>query len=92
VANNKKKKSKRNREWKADDDEHLKKVPKYESIVPATNQITKADFDALAKWLYQWTRDMHSWGQDVRDDIIRLESAAGIAQGDPGDPPGGPPD
>lgn len=34
-----------------------------------------------------WIHDMVCWGQAVRDDIIRLEAAAGIGQGDPGDPP-----
>ncbi len=43
-------------------------------------------------WLYQWARDMHEWGLDVRDDIIRLEGQAGFAAGDPGDPPDGPPE
>ncbi len=82
----------RDREWKADDKEYLKNVPDHDSIVQGDDQITKAQFDALLKWLYQWTRDLHSWGEDVRDDIIRLESAAGIGKGDPGDPPAGPPD
>ncbi len=39
------------------------------------------------KQLAAWIRDMALWGQDVRDDIIRLEGAAGISSGDPGDPP-----
>jgi hypothetical protein len=43
------------------------------------------------QWVYQWARDMHGWGQDVRDDILRLEGHAGFASGDPGDPPDPPP-
>jgi len=40
----------------------------------------------------KWVRLMVEWGKDVRDDIIRLEAAAGIPRGDPGDPPPWPPD
>ena len=44
----------------------------------------------LATCLAAWMRDMKTWGQDVRDDIIRLEAAVGVARGDPGDPPPAP--
>ena len=40
--------------------------------------------------LAKWMRDMKLWGQEVRDDIIRLEAAVGVATGDPGDPPPAP--
>ena len=35
----------------------------------------------------KWNESMVEWGKAVRDDIIRLEGAAGISSGDPGDPP-----
>jgi hypothetical protein len=38
-----------------------------------------------------WAALMVEWAKDVRDDIIRLEAAAGIPCGDPGDPPPWPP-
>ncbi len=41
----------------------------------------------LRKLMQDWMDDMIGWGQDVRDDIIRLEAAAGLPTGDPGDPP-----
>lgn len=50
------------------------------------------DFKALIVWMKQWFEDFEAWGQDVRDDIIRVEGQAGFAIGDPGDPPGGPPE
>ena len=34
-----------------------------------------------------WNKMMVEWAKCVRDDIIRLEGAAGISSGDPGDPP-----
>lgn len=37
--------------------------------------------------LLEWMDAMVQWGKNVRDDIIRLESNAGLAPGDPGDPP-----
>lgn len=37
--------------------------------------------------LLRWMNSMVEWGKNVRDDIIRLESATGIGPGDPGDPP-----
>ena len=44
----------------------------------------------LAVHLSAWMRDMKAWGEDVRDDVIRLESAVHAAPGDPGDPPPAP--
>ena len=44
----------------------------------------------LAAYLSAWMRDMKAWGEDVRDDVIRLESAAHAAPGDPGAPPPAP--
>lgn len=44
----------------------------------------------LAAYLGEWMRDMKAWGEDVRDDIIRLETAVHVAPGDPGDPPPAP--
>jgi hypothetical protein len=92
------KKEKRDRGWKAD--EKRKKLKNLSNVVttapgppPAVTGITTGpDTGLLFDWLYQWARDMHSWGQDVRDDIIRLEGHAGFATGDPGDPPDGPPE
>lgn len=46
----------------------------------------KPDFELLKAWM----RDMKAWGEEVRDDIIRLEAALGVATGDPGDPPPAP--
>jgi hypothetical protein len=40
-----------------------------------------------AKDLRLWIRAMHEWGQRVRQDILRLEAAACLSVGDPGDPP-----
>jgi len=85
-----KKKGCRDRGWKAD--EHLKLVKRYKRIVGGRGKVSKKKLKPLVKWMYQWTRDMHTWGECVRDDIIRLEAAVGLPPGDPGDPPGGPPD
>ncbi|MBI3983062.1 MAG: hypothetical protein HY337_09130 [Gemmatimonadetes bacterium] len=50
--------------------------------------VTKGNFNpANANHLNAWVRDMIAWAQDVRDDVIRLEAAAGLPAGDPGDPP-----
>lgn len=51
-----------------------------------------AQFEQLVKWVRAWSNDMERWGQDMRDDLIRLEGQAGFPTGDPGDPPGGPPE
>ena len=40
--------------------------------------------------LRNWVLDVVEWGQRVRHDILRLEAAAGLAEGDPGDPPPNP--
>ena len=82
-------KSKRGRGWGADG--KLKDLPKWDEIYDTGGKVKKANFEKMTKWLYEYARDMHSWGQDVRDDIIRLEGRAGFATGDPGDPPDGPP-
>lgn len=44
----------------------------------------------LAAHLSAWMRDMKAWGEDVRDDVIRVESAVHAAPGDPGAPPPAP--
>ena len=82
-------KSKRGRGWGADG--KLKKLPKASDILAGAGKVKETEFKDMVKWLYEYARDMHSWGQDVRDDIIRLEGHAGFATGDPGDPPDGPP-
>lgn len=53
---------------------------------PAKN----VDVLRLAAYIGEWMRDMKAWGEDVRDDVIRLESAVHAAPGDPGDPPPAP--
>lgn len=40
--------------------------------------------------LGEYMKALEEWGRDVRIDIIRLETAAGLPPGDPGDPPEGP--
>ena len=42
--------------------------------------------------LETWVKKMTEWGRKVRIDIIRLETAAGLAKGDPDDPPPWPPE
>ena len=37
--------------------------------------------------LRDWMAQMVEWGENVRLDIIRLEGAAHLAHGDPGQPP-----
>ena len=44
----------------------------------------------LKKCLHAWMQDVKTWGEVVRDDIIRLEGAAGLSTGDTGDPPPAP--
>ncbi|HEU5262022.1 MAG TPA: hypothetical protein VFU41_11440 [Gemmatimonadales bacterium] len=44
----------------------------------------------LKAFLAAWMRDTKAWGENVRDDIIRLEAAVGAAPGEPGDPPPAP--
>lgn len=84
-------KAKRKREWKS----NLKKVPLSKVVQKQNNVVTgigqPKDVGEFIDWLYEWARDMHAWGQDVRDDIVRLEGRVGFAGGDPGDPPDGPP-
>lgn len=88
-------KGKRGREWAAN--KKLKDVPDKGGVITPNNQGIPTwsgndqDLGQLLDWLYQWAEDMHAWGQDVRDDIVRLEGFAGFASGDPGDPPDGPP-
>jgi hypothetical protein len=45
---------------------------------------------ALKECLSAWMQDMKTWGEVVRDDIIRLEGAVGLSTGDTGDPPPAP--
>jgi len=37
--------------------------------------------------LKRWLTEMSEWAQIARIDIVRLEGAAHLAPGDPGDPP-----
>jgi len=45
--------------------------------------VTTAQIDEVIVWM----KSVIAWGENVRDDIIRLEAATGIGPGDPGDPP-----
>lgn len=47
------------------------------------DNLTKAEIKRLVKWM----RCVVEWGEDLRDDLIRLEGKLGISVGDPGDPP-----
>jgi hypothetical protein len=85
-------KAKRTREWKS----NQMKVPEHLVVRKGPNGVVVGLGDdrevaSFIDWFYQWARDMQAWGQDVRDDIVRLEGRAGFASGDPGDPPDGPP-
>ena len=84
-------KAKRKRDWDADD-ALLAALPSWDAIYDVGGKVKQGNFNAMVKWMYQWTRDMNAWGQDMRDDLIRLEGQAGFPTGDPGDPPGGPPE
>lgn len=88
---NDKNKPKRHRGWDADDPT-LTPCPAWDEIYDTSGKVYKTKFEDMVKWMYQWTRDMNAWGQDMRDDLIRLEGQAGFPSGDPGDPPGGPPE
>jgi hypothetical protein len=82
----------RKKDWPS----HEKKIPEsaFLDLDPQGNATGIKDEDELAKamqWVFRWARDMHAWGQNVRDDILRLEGHAGFASGDPGDPPDPPP-
>jgi hypothetical protein len=88
-----KSRGKRNREWAS----NSMPLPKHSAVTKKNKQgnvsgLNPKEVGEVIDWLYQWARDMHAWGQDVRDDIIRLEGQAGFASGDPGDPPDGPPE
>lgn len=50
---------------------------------PRPTQLQEADIKRLA----QWMKAMAEWGRHLRDDLLRLEGAAGFVLGDPGDPP-----
>ena len=90
---NDKNKPKRGRGWKAEDSfKKANNFPAYDSMFDAAGAIDKVKFEKMLEWMYQWARDMNAWGQDMRDDLIRLEGQAGFPSGDPGDPPGGPPE
>ena len=67
-------------------DDYDHKIPAQAENDPNVNydqQISKEMIEAIVNW----GRDMDRWGQTVRDDIVRLEAALGLAPGDPGDPP-----
>ncbi len=63
---------------------------KYKSLkrVRKWNKIKK--LPGLKKVLFLWMQDVKSWGEVVRDDIVRIEGAVGLATGDTGDPPPAP--
>ncbi|NJD20653.1 MAG: hypothetical protein FIA95_15390 [Gemmatimonadetes bacterium] len=87
--------SKRDQGWAANG--KLSGLPKKSAMITGNtpNNITgisDKEVGMFLDWLHQWAQDMHAWGQNVRDDIVRLEGHAGFATGDPGDPPDGPPD
>jgi hypothetical protein len=84
-------KPKRNREWDADNRTQLP-VPDWNTVYDTGGKVKAGNFNSMLEWMYQWMRDMSTWGQDMRDDLIRLEGQAGFPTGDPGDPPGGPPE
>ena len=54
---------------------------------PHANDPPPPNVNTLRDRIQDWMDDMIDWGQDVRDDIIRLEAAAGLPTGDPADPP-----
>jgi len=56
----------------------------------AKAEFGKADIQTLFGFVASWMRDLRSWGEDVRDDIIRVEGAVGLSTGDTGDPPPAP--
>lgn len=58
---------------------------------PGDDKVQLKHFKQLVGYLRAYCNDMERWGQDMRDDLIRLEGQAGFPTGDPGDPPGGPP-
>ena len=62
----------------------------YESADAIKNWEQIANVNDLKGYLAAWMRDMKAWGQDVRDDILRLEAAVGAATGEVGDPPPSP--
>jgi hypothetical protein len=63
---------------------------KYESRKKVEKWKDVDDVQGLKECLGAWMRDLHAWGEDVRDDIIRLETAVRAAPGEPGDPPPAP--
>ncbi len=79
----------RKKDWPS----HGKKISEAKVVKLDANKKFESEEDVAQglAWIFQWARDMHAWGQDVRDDILRLEGHAGFASGDPGDPPDPPP-
>jgi len=69
---------------------HTRKYESEDFVKGWTKETPPKDVGTLVACLAAWMRDMKSWGEDVRDDIIRLESAVGAAPGEPGDPPPAP--
>jgi hypothetical protein len=62
----------------------------YESLDAVNGWSGIKDVPALKECLAAWMRDLRAWGEDVRDDVIRLETAVRAAPGEPGDPPPAP--
>lgn len=52
-----------------------------------TEKLPKSPTQRELKRLAQWMKAMTDWGQNLRDDLIRLEGGLGLSTGDPGDPP-----
>lgn len=63
---------------------------KYQSLEAVQKWESIKEFPALKECLSAWMQDVKTWGEVVRDDIIRLEGAAGLSTGDTGDPPPAP--
>ena len=72
-----------------DDYEHKKPTEVENGVDDGGNNIVYDEkiSKEMIKAIVDWGRDMDRWGQTVRDDIVRLEAAAGVPPGDPGDPP-----
>lgn len=63
------------------------KDPATGKFKPIANGDAEATLQDLLDRLEAWALDMEDWGRQVRIDIVRLEAAHGLPEGDPGDPP-----
>ena len=62
----------------------------YKSLEAIQDWDSIRDVPQLKKCLHAWMQDVKTWGEVVRDDIIRIEGAVGLSTGDTGDPPPAP--